>query len=105
MADAEDFQDFLTSHLESLVAEYEATTIDLGSQPDDAYRAIGRYVVEFSNLIGIMRGSLIYEITRDSGDRETRVTELAQLVLGEQTAGPIAEAFFAMCRSATELDD
>ena len=58
---------------------------------DDAYRAVGRYVVEFSRLIFHMRLGIAQELARD---RDGNPTFLA---LGEATASQIANAFFAIC--------
>lgn len=75
---------------------------DQRADQDRAYRAIGRYLVEFSRLIATMREMITDQITGNSGARET---ELMLLCLGEVTAEPIAQTFFAMCRKASELND
>jgi hypothetical protein len=65
---------------------------------DDAYRAIGRYVVEFSELFGRMRATLAFSLNRD-GDWNT-----IQMAFGEMTANQITNAFFAACHYGKRLD-
>jgi len=74
---------------------------DWHRQEDEAYRAIGRYVATFSILIATMREGIVTAITGSDHQRN----ELAQLALGSQTAQQVADAFFAICRSAYVLDD
>lgn len=64
---------------------------------DDTYRAVGRWVVEFSRLIFIMRLRVIRYVTPE-GDQTG-----AMLALGEATARQIADAFFAICVHSTPL--
>jgi hypothetical protein len=66
---------------------------------DDAYRAIGRYVVEFSDLVREMR-DIVCEYVSDG------VTDMhvSSLLLGEATAQVVANAFFGICRLRGELD-
>jgi hypothetical protein len=68
------------------------------AERDDTYRALGRYVVEFSRLLWWMRKMVAEKI----GNRE-----LVELTLGEVTASPIASAFFAICKHSApfEFDD
>jgi hypothetical protein len=68
-------------------------------QQDDAYRALGRYVAEFSRLIFHMRIAMSIRLS-PTGD-----LRLAELALGEATAGPITSSFFAMCLLTADLDD
>jgi hypothetical protein len=68
-------------------------------QRDDAYRAIGRYIVTFSEMFGFMRQTMSERLTRPGGD-----FALAELALAEYTAYPIMHAFFAMCRTLGNLD-
>jgi hypothetical protein len=68
-------------------------------QTDDAYRAVGRYVVEFSRLIFHMRFAVARRLTQP-GDGPL----LGEMALGEATAYPIANAFFGICRVTNELD-
>jgi hypothetical protein len=66
---------------------------------DDAYRAVGRYVVEFSRLVFHMR----YTIERQlAGDQDIVIPQLA---LGELSANQIADSFFGICAYLADLDD
>lgn len=67
---------------------------------DSGYRAIGRWVVEFSRLIGGMRANMEERLRRPD-DESTLVT----LAFGASTAGEISDSFFAMCRVVGELED
>ena len=69
-------------------------------QRDDVYRALGRYVVEFSRLIWWMRHELAAELSPGGGDVTT-----GEIVLGELTAYPIYAPFFAICAHKAELDE
>src|SRR5581483_9489563 len=62
-------------------------------QMDDAYRAVGRYVVEFSQLVGRMRNLLTGRLSGE--DVPQAISELA---LGEATAHQMMVAFFGACR-------
>ncbi len=65
---------------------------------DAYYRAIGRYFVQFSDLIAYMRTLVMLKIvSRDEG-AET----LLRLTLGSMQAQQVADAFFAVCRTAAE---
>ena len=64
---------------------------------DDAYRAIGRYVVAFAEMVREMRTSIGYYIA--GGTRWI----LVDMALGEATAQPISAAFFSLCRDAGEF--
>lgn len=69
------------------------------AERNDAYRAVGRYVVEFSRMIFHMRFNL--ERQADSkGD-----TLVAPLLLGRASAQEVRRAFFGVCRSEANLDD
>jgi hypothetical protein len=59
---------------------------------DDAYRAIGRYFCEFSQLVATMRSAMTRQIAADP-------PILGELVFGDTGARSIAESFFAMCRA------
>lgn len=72
--------------------------VDAREQRDDAYRAIGRYTVEFSLLVAGMREIIAVHIT----DEQKR--DAAQLVLGSLMAQQVADPFFAICRAVGELD-
>jgi CHASE2 domain-containing sensor protein len=65
--------------------------------PDEAYRSIGRYVYEFTQLISQMRAIMTrYLNTSPQG--------LADLAFAQSDPDQIATAFFAMCRAAAQLD-
>jgi hypothetical protein len=74
--------------------------LDVGEKRDNAYRAIGRYTVQFSVLVANMRTILAEAIAPAGEDRQPR----AELALSSLTAAPIADAFFGVCRSASQLD-
>jgi hypothetical protein len=67
---------------------------------DDTYRAIGRYVVEFSRIFTLMRDKMSYRLARPEDTREPLET-----ALGEMTAAQLTNAFFATCASIGHLDD
>lgn len=67
---------------------------------DETYRAIGRYTVQFSALIGHMRRLIGSEI---AGKKNPKRSSL-NLALGSLTAQQIADPFFAICRSLADLD-
>jgi hypothetical protein len=69
------------------------------SERDDAYRAVGRYVVEFSRLIFHMRFSIERCL---AGERDIVPV---RLTLGEAFAGQINDSFFAVCNYLADLDD
>jgi len=61
--------------------------IDASQQRDDAYRAIGRYMVEFSALIADMRNLTAGRITT----AETQERELIELAFGGLMAQQVAD--------------
>jgi hypothetical protein len=67
---------------------------------DEAYRAIGRYMARFSEVVYSMRTLMAQRISGGDGDR----MKLAELALGGMTAEQLANPFFGMCRALTELD-
>ncbi len=67
---------------------------------DDAFRAIGRYVVEFSQLLREMREMVAWYVAGGLVD-----SDIPNMLLGEATAQVISNAFFGMCRMASELDE
>lgn len=69
-------------------------------QTDDAFRAVGRYVVEFSQLTSRMRRLVAWRLTigRDN-------PMLAELVLGDAMASQIADAFFGLCAYVGHFDE
>jgi len=66
---------------------------------DATYRAIGRYVVEFSLVVAYMQIDVIERICF-----ETDTAPLAYLTLGEAPAKQISDAFFAVCAAAGGCD-
>jgi hypothetical protein len=70
--------------------------VELKQLTDAAHRAIGRYVVTFSQLI--------YEMRRMAGDALTSDRKAAELAFGQATAQQIADSFFGMCRYRGGLD-
>jgi hypothetical protein len=64
---------------------------------DNGYRAIGRYVVAFSELVSEMRLLVAQHV--GGHDR----WPLANIALGEANAGPIQHAFFGLCREANDF--
>jgi hypothetical protein len=67
----------------------------------EAYIAIGRHVVKFSQLIARMRFLISQRIT--NAGNEPR--EYVELLMAEASATPIANAFFGLCRLVGDLDD
>lgn len=65
----------------------------------EVYRSLGRYVYEFSRLVFWMRYITILRLTQE----EPEVFHLGELALGEATAQPISNAFFAVCRESGSL--
>lgn len=70
------------------------------AERDEAYRALGRYIAEFSRLIFHMRSQIAYTISGGSNPAYTQ----ALIALGEGTADPIRRAFFAICTNDSDLD-
>jgi hypothetical protein len=64
---------------------------------DGAYRAIGRYVVAFAEMVREMRSAIGLYIA--GGERWI----LVDMALGEATAQPVSAAFFSLCRDAGEF--
>ena len=65
---------------------------------NEAHRAIGRYIVEFSLLVAQMRSCIEYLLR--TGD-----PMIARLALGGADAWQIATTFFAVCERQLDLDD
>lgn len=63
---------------------------------DEMYRAIGRYMVEFSSLVLHMRFTMSSRLKRADDP-----PELIELAFGEAPAQGIANSFFAFCRTTT----
>jgi hypothetical protein len=66
---------------------------------NESYRALGRYVSEFSRLIWWMRMLIASTVAKPGA------YSLAELALGESTAQPIANAFFGICKTLVEADE
>jgi hypothetical protein len=66
---------------------------------NEGYRALGRWIAEFSRMISVMRDLMVQRLKK-AGDP----LELAELAFNGATAGPITDAFFGMCRLLTEHD-
>lgn len=79
------------------VRDFEAERQRHHQELDAAYRAIGRYVVEFSFMVACMKIEIADRIA------ETESRGLAQLVLGEAPAKQASDAFFAVCMAVGEL--
>ncbi|MGD0196350.1 MAG: CHASE2 domain-containing protein [Solirubrobacteraceae bacterium] len=65
--------------------------------PEATYRSIGRYVYEFSQLVGHMREAMTKHLDRSGG-------EVAAIAFAEAGPRQIANAFFTMCRTVARLD-
>ena len=65
--------------------------------PEATYRAIGRYVYEFSQLVAHMRDAMTRHLDRSNGG-------VAAIAFAEAQPRQIANAFFTMCRTVTHLD-
>lgn len=66
---------------------------------DEAHRALGHYVFNFSYLVSQMRGAVEYVLAGE-GDRMN-----ASLAMGALYAEQITNAFFAICERLAEFDD
>ncbi len=71
------------------------------NERDEAYRAIGRYVVDFSIMVACMKMDMTARLA--SQDDSNRI--LAAIAFGEATAKHVSDAFFAMCLAAGECDE
>jgi hypothetical protein len=72
--------------------------LGLPQQTLDAYRAIGRYFVTFSDLIGLMLSAVLTEITWEDELRR----ELLHMTLGQLGAQETVDAFFAIGRRVAD---
>lgn len=70
------------------------------AQRDDAYRAIGRYTVQFSVLVANMRQILVGHLAGEGGTSEG----VMNFSLASLTAQPLADAFFGVCRAVSDFD-
>ncbi|MGD0455935.1 MAG: hypothetical protein ABSB69_20310 [Solirubrobacteraceae bacterium] len=68
---------------------------------DAAYRAIGRYVVAFSQLIAYMRRLVARHLTEGTAHHRSRV----EMLLGEAGPKNVGDSFFSLCRADGELTD
>jgi hypothetical protein len=68
--------------------------------PVEAYRAIGQYIVAFSQLVFAMRDSMERRLMGGGNGYH-----LVQLAIGEAPAYQIANSFFGMCSEETKLQD
>ena len=64
---------------------------------DDAYRAIGRYVVAFAEMVREMRTTMGYYIA--GGTRWV----LVDMALGEAAAQQVSSSYFSLCRDAGDF--
>ena len=61
---------------------------------NDAYRALGRFIVKFSQLISRMRWLASWRVALNSSENEN----YAELFFVEASAGNVSDAFFGLCR-------
>jgi hypothetical protein len=80
--------------------EFKGAPEEYKGAAEDGYRAIGRWVVEFSRLIGGMRANLENHLRKPDEN-----PEVVGVVFGDAAARQISDAFFAICRLLGELDD
>ena len=66
---------------------------------NDAFRAIGQYVVTFSELVREMREMACQHVAKGVGEMH-----VSALLLGEATPQVIANSFFGLCRTRGDLD-
>ena len=71
----------------------------MSAERDDAYRAIGRYVAEFSQLVRATRVAVAEYVAGDP----TKM-DIPEMMLGEQPAQAITNVFFGVCRMVGNLD-
>ena len=71
----------------------------MSQERDDAYRAIGRYVTEFSQLIRVMRVAVAEYVADDPAQMD-----IPEMMLGDQPAQSITNVFFGVCREVGNLD-
>lgn len=67
---------------------------------DDMYRAIGRYVVEFSRIFTLMRNKMAYRLSQAKPGESYAALEVA---FGEMTASQLTNAYFATCLEVAQL--
>src|SRR4051812_18812919 len=66
------------------------------------YVALGRFVVEFSQVVAAMQDGMIRVA---AGDDETARTAWAAALSADVAADQTSRMFFAVCSSVAELDD
>jgi hypothetical protein len=72
---------------------------ELKAHRDEGYRAVGRYVVEFSLMVKEMRDQMTWRLRRPNDP-----VLLADVAFASATADPICMAFFEMCQMLCEHD-
>jgi hypothetical protein len=82
------------------MTDADPTPGEIEAHRDDGYRALGRYMAEFSQMIMTMRRLMVHRLQRP-GDHPL----LAELPFGGATAQSVLDAFFGMCRMTIEHDD
>jgi hypothetical protein len=70
----------------------------LKEERDGYYRAIGRYMVEFSSLVAFMRDLVAHKIV----GTDEKATQLIRLAFGSLQAQQVADGFFAVCRASAD---
>jgi len=78
----------------------EMSDAEYRAELDAAYRAIGRYVVAFSQLTGHMRRLIARHLT----EHTTHPRESVEMLLGDVGPRNVADAFFNLCRTAGDLE-
>ncbi len=71
------------------------------AEKDAAYRAIGRYVVAFSQLIAHMRRLIARHLTENT----THPPAAVEMLLGDVGSRNVADSFFNLCRTTGDLQD
>jgi hypothetical protein len=75
-------------------------------QIDEAHRAIGHYITEFSQLVACMRWYMAARAAGGGQEREEREErEVAEIPLGVMQAKQICDTFFHMCRQTNDLNE
>jgi hypothetical protein len=77
----------------------EPDPFEAQAKANESYRALGRYVSEFSRLVWWMR------LLAASTVAKPGAFSLAEMTLGEATAQPISNAFFGICKTFLEPDE
>jgi hypothetical protein len=75
--------------------------VEYKRQKDDGYRAIGRYIVAFSQLMSHMR----YVIASRIAWRHDDDPALVEMILGEAMPKLITDSFFGLCRVVGQFDE